>query len=544
MIRIKIYLLPVIILILASNLIGQYSTTGPVPPAGLDLGPTEKTRAQVVIPDVPAYIWHHGCGPTAAGMVIGYWDAHGYGDLVAGDASMQTSDVEAMMASDNGNQNCSADYADHYRSYSCPMDNFGDVIPDKSETGGAHASNSLADFMRTSWSIDGMPYGWSYSEFVRDAFSGYAVYANSEYYPIAEHYYYGSFTWDQFKAEIDSGRPVVLLVDTDGDGSTDHFVTAVGYDNSNQTYGCLNTWDADVHWHQWRPVGNEWGIDDFTTLNFGMCVDSDGDFFGDPWISDNACDPDNCPDIYNPDQGDVDGDGSGDVCDPEADGDGLLNEDDNCWLVYNPDQADGDDDGTGDLCDNCPNIYNSEQYDENSDGVGDACDGGLHIQSYEIPPAYLDLEYYYEFWAVGGTKPYSWRKISGQVPYGLTLELDSNAIISGIPNWASNFSFRLELSDSSVPSLKDTMLFVMEVTEPDPEYLCGDANSDEQVNVSDAVYIISYTFGGGTSPDPIESAEVNCDGSVNVSDAVYLINYAFSGGNPPCDIDADGQPDC
>ena len=28
-----------------------------------------------LIPDVPSYIWHHGCGPTAAGMIIGYWNA-------------------------------------------------------------------------------------------------------------------------------------------------------------------------------------------------------------------------------------------------------------------------------------------------------------------------------------------------------------------------------------------------------------------------------------------------------------------------------------
>jgi hypothetical protein len=40
------------------------------------------------------------------------------------------------------------------------------------------------------------------------------------------------------------------------------------------------------------------------------------------------------------------------------------------------------------------------------------------------------------------------------------------------------------------------------VTEPVEacEGICGDANGDETVNVSDAVYIISYVFVGGGAP--------------------------------------------
>jgi hypothetical protein len=73
---------------------------------------------------------------------------------------------------------------------------------------------------------------------------------------------------------------------------------------------------------------------------------------------------------------------------------------------------------------------------------------------------------------------------------------------------------------------------------------CGDANSDRDVNVSDAVYIINYVFVGGDPPNPIESGDCNCDGTCNVSDAVMIINYVFVGGNTPCDTDGDGQPDC
>ena len=76
------------------------------------------------------------------------------------------------------------------------------------------------------------------------------------------------------------------------------------------------------------------------------------------------------------------------------------------------------------------------------------------------------------------------------------------------------------------------------------QYVCGDANDDERVNVSDAVYIINYVFNGGLEPEPLESGEVNCDGRVNISDAVYLINYVFSGGHDPCDTNGDEIPDC
>jgi hypothetical protein len=73
---------------------------------------------------------------------------------------------------------------------------------------------------------------------------------------------------------------------------------------------------------------------------------------------------------------------------------------------------------------------------------------------------------------------------------------------------------------------------------------CGDANADNDVNVSDAVYIINYVFVGGNPPDPLSAADVNCDATVNVSDAVWIINYVFVGGNNPCDTTGDGIPDC
>lgn len=131
---------------------------------------------------------------------------------------------------------------------------------------------------------------------------------------------------------------------------------------------------------------------------------------------------DNCVGAVNVNQSDIDGDGIGDVCDPDIDGDGVpngqdkfpndavewkdndndgigdeadLDDDndgitddiDNCPLVANANQMDSDHDGQGDACDidadgdgtpnntdNCPLISNPDQLDTDNDGLGDLCD--------------------------------------------------------------------------------------------------------------------------------------------------------------------------
>ena len=76
-------------------------------------------------------------------------------------------------------------------------------------------------------------------------------------------------------------------------------------------------------------------------------TDNDSDF-----IPSNI---DNCPNHFNPDQLNSDGDGLGNACDSlpygDSDGDGIDNASDNCVNVANSDQANLDGDSKGDACD-------------------------------------------------------------------------------------------------------------------------------------------------------------------------------------------------
>lgn len=147
--------------------------------------------------------------------------------------------------------------------------------------------------------------------------------------------------------------------------------------------------DKDGNWKIWPSYqislanGEKLGPDNWhvCSLQVGeIAKDSDQD-----GISDEK---DNCPNVYNPDQKNSDGDSLGDVCD-DSDQDGVMDDKDNCPFVPNSKQEDFNKNGVGDACeqvtdsdkdgvpdqeDNCPQNYNPQQEDIDRDDIGNVCD--------------------------------------------------------------------------------------------------------------------------------------------------------------------------
>ena len=153
-----------------------------------------------------------------------------------------------------------------------------------------------------------------------------------------------------------------VLTDTDEDGIDD----TEDADDDNDGVSDEDEGDAGTN-----PLNADSDDDGVTDLNDHFPLDPDEALDADAdGIGDNG---DNCPDAANGDQADADGDGGGDVCDDDRDGDGVANAND-----HFPDDihewTDEDADGIGSNSDNCPQDLNPSQADYDADGAGDACD--------------------------------------------------------------------------------------------------------------------------------------------------------------------------
>jgi len=178
--------------------------------------------------------------------------------------------------------------------------------------------------------------------------------------------YWGNYGLDTSKWSVTDGVPDILnnvenvFIETpqSGEWTIEVIAENIALDGHSETSGIVDQDFALVA----------------TTKQSYVCVDTDGDGYGDPGHPENECPVDNCPYIYNPNQEDIDADSIGDSCD-------------NCIYVYNPEQMNADGDSLGDACDyddddddvtdsldNCPTVYNPEQEDCDGDDIGDACD--------------------------------------------------------------------------------------------------------------------------------------------------------------------------
>jgi Putative Ig domain len=69
--------------------------------------------------------------------------------------------------------------------------------------------------------------------------------------------------------------------------------------------------------------------------------------------------------------------------------------------------------------------------------------------------------YYQKLEARGGTAPYRWKKLTGSLPSGVTL--DAAGLLTGIPRQAGEFSFTAQVTDASQPANSATRKFTLRV---------------------------------------------------------------------------------
>ena len=229
--------------------------------------------------NVPDYADWYGCSPTAAGMLMGYYDRSGYSgqeypDLVPG--------VTAEL-SNYGNPSAAVNdiiaSPGHIAAFYVADGNSGDD-PDP----GSHTSGSfdcLADFMGTNQdsvgNTDGSTFFYVYNDgspvtpadieglgaevLAADGMYGikeYIEYRGYSYTALKTQKKYGfdgnnpsaGFTYNDFKAEIDAGRPVLVHIEG-------HSMLGWGYSDSPtpETIFVRDTWnESDTHTMTWDGI--------------------------------------------------------------------------------------------------------------------------------------------------------------------------------------------------------------------------------------------------------------------------------------------------
>jgi hypothetical protein len=159
----------------------KMKTTSPEGPAS--------SRGLGWISGVPAYIWRCGCTPTAAGMVLGYWDSHGY---------------------------------PNFPSETTLIDELGVAM----HTG-----------------VPPRPDGWTYNSDVAPGIE--EVCDNHNYLGFVAQL--EAIEWNRVKEEVDASRPFVLILQQ-GVGYGDHSVTGLGYSDYDEDYVFIHdTYDESTH---------------------------------------------------------------------------------------------------------------------------------------------------------------------------------------------------------------------------------------------------------------------------------------------------------
>ncbi len=81
--------------------------------------------------------------------------------------------------------------------------------------------------------------------------------------------------------------------------------------------------------------------------------------------------------------------------------------------------------------------------------------------------------------------------------------------------------------------LTSTATATITVENAGPQFKRGDANTDGKVDIADAIKVLGYLFGGGTTQlDCLDAGDANDDGLLNIADAIKTLGHLFAQAGP------------
>lgn len=119
--------------------------------------------------------------------------------------------------------------------------------------------------------------------------------------------------------------------------------------------------------------------------------------------------------------------------------------------------------------------------------------------------------------------------VTEDAPQGATtqVELLNNRALSPIANIFTINRF------TRLPVLQGANVEIL-LGPPFPGFFVrGDADGNREVDITDAIRILSYLFSGGQRPVCLDAADVNDTGDVDISGAISILGYLFLGGAAP-----------
>lgn len=104
----------------------------------------------------------------------------------------------------------------------------------------------------------------------------------------------------------------------------------------------------------------------------------------------------------------------------------------------------------------------------------------------------------------------------------------ASAVVTKTMERNADGSYRIAISVVAA-DLQTATCYIINVTEPAPQFKVGDVNNDGVVNIADVTSLIDYLLGGNTAGINTAAADVDDNQTVNIADVTALIDKLLSG---------------